>query len=82
MSQIICQRKDKTLDHYIKHPSKGSMHTDVILLHRKLCPNLNRHVGHSMALKTSDFGVVYIKCQLALDKRRNVLGSLGPLKSA
>ena len=41
MSQIACQRKDKTLD--IKHPSKRNRHTGAVLLHRELYFNLNRH---------------------------------------
>ena len=50
MSQITCQHKDKTLGHSLKHPSKRSRHTYVVLLHRKLYLNLNRHIRHCRAL--------------------------------
>ena len=81
MSQLAYQSKEKTKDHYIRHPSKKNRHTDVVLLHRELHLNLNRHIRNGRALKkTSEFGVVYTKYQQALDKRQNVLGSLSPLK--
>ena len=51
MSQITCQRKDKTLRHSIKHPSKRKRHTDIVLLQRELYLNLNRHIRHGRALK-------------------------------
>ena len=50
MSQVTCQGKDTTLGHSIKHPSKRNMHTVVILLHRELYLNLNRHIQHGRAL--------------------------------
>ena len=50
-SQIACQHKDKTLGHSIKHPLKRNRHTDVVLLHRELHVNLNRHIRHGSALK-------------------------------
>ena len=81
MSQITNQRKDETLGYSIKHLSKRNRHTDVLLLHRELHLNLNRHIRHGRALKNIGLGVVYTKYQQALDKRRNVLGSLDPLKS-
>ena len=51
MSQITCQRKDKTLRHSIKHPSKRKRHTDIVLLQRELYLNLNRHIRHGRVLK-------------------------------
>ena len=81
MSPFTCQHKDKTFRHYIKHPSRRNRYTDVVLLHRELYLNLNRHTQQGRASTNIDLiGVVYTKYQQALDKRRNVLGRLGPLK--
>ena len=49
MSKITCQRKDKTLGHSIKHPSKRNRYMVVVLLHRELYLNLNR-IRHGRAL--------------------------------
>ena len=51
MFQVTYQLKDKTLKHSTKHPSKGNRHTDVVVLHRELHFNLNRHIRHGRALK-------------------------------
>ena len=56
MLQITCQRKHKILGHSIKHPSSGNRHKDVVLLHRELYLNLNRHIRHGRALKNIGFG--------------------------
>ena len=50
MSQITCQRKDRQLGRTIKHTSKRNRHRDVVLLHRELYLNLNRHIRHGRAL--------------------------------
>ena len=56
MSQITSQRKDKTLGHSIKHPSERNRHTVIVLLHRELCLNLNRHIRHGRALTNTGLG--------------------------
>ena len=51
MSQTTYLSKNKTLGHSIEHSSKRNRHTDVVLLHRKLHLNLNRHIRHGRASK-------------------------------
>ena len=62
MPHIKWQREDKTLGQSIKHTLKRNRHVDVVLLHRELYLNLNRHIRHGRALtKRTDIGVVHTK---------------------
>ena len=83
MSHSTCKQKGKTLGHSTKHPAKRNRRIDVVLLHRERYLNLNRHIRHGRVLTITNTGLwshVQKKYHEALDKRRNVLGHLDPLK--